>query len=81
MLSKSFTASVFLLALTSSVTAQCIITPALGVTGTPKASDVQHPSDSGPCGNVSISQNLESSTPVVADSSGKFHVTIQNFDT
>jgi hypothetical protein len=81
MLSKSFTASALLLALTSSVTAQCIITPALGITGTPKASDVQHPSDSGPCGSMSISQYIDSSTPVQAEASGQFKVTIQGFDT
>ena len=86
MLYKSFTASVFLLALTSSVSAQSqdpkgiVITPALGVSN-PGASDVQHPSTNAPCGDKSISQNLGSSTPVQADTDGKFRVHVLNFGT
>jgi hypothetical protein len=80
MLSKSFTASIFLLALTSSVTADCVISPALGAPN-PVASDVQHPSDGAPCGNIPIAQNLDTSTTIQADSSGNFFPTIQNFET
>jgi hypothetical protein len=80
MFSKSFTASIFLLALTSSVTAQCVITPALGASD-PGASDVQHPTDSAPCGNINIGQNLDTSTPIPADTNGQFSPSIKNFQT
>ena len=81
MFSKSFTASLFLLALTSSVTADTgsCVSPALGVSGTPGASDVQHPSDNAPCGNIPIAQNIGTSTPLSADSNGLFKPTITNF--
>jgi len=83
---KSFTASVFLLALTSSGSAQnqdpkgIVIAPALGVPN-PGVSDVQHPSTSAPCGDKSITQNLGGSTPVQADTDGKFKVHVINFGT
>jgi hypothetical protein len=80
MFSKSFTASIFLLALTSSVTADCVIAPALGATD-PGASDVQHPTDGAPCGNIPIAQNLDISTPLQADTSGRFFPIITNFET
>jgi len=81
MLSKSFTASLFLLALTSSVNANAVVAPCLGVQGTPGATDVQHPSDASPCGSISISQNLDTSNAIQADSSGQFKPSITNFDT
>ncbi|KAN0125544.1 hypothetical protein V8E52_000751 [Russula decolorans] len=81
MLSKSFTASILLLALTSSVTAQCAISPALGVTGTPGTSDVQHPSESAPCGSIPIGQNIDSATTIPANENGLFEPTITNFNT
>ena len=79
---KSFTASLFLLALTSSVNAQeegCAISPAMGVSGTPGAGDIQQPSDDAPCGNVNITQNLDTSEAVQADSNGQFKVSIIGF--
>ncbi|KAI0274094.1 hypothetical protein BGY98DRAFT_1117941 [Russula aff. rugulosa BPL654] len=83
MLFKSFTASLFLLALTSSVNAQeeegCAISPAMGVSGTPGASDIQQPSDDAPCGNVNITQNLDTSEAVQADSNGQFKVSVIGF--
>jgi len=81
MLSKSFTASIFLLALTSSVNAQCVVTPPLGSSGNPTAGDVQQPSSSAPCGSIPIAQNLDSSEAVKADTSGNFVVSITNFGT
>ena len=84
MLVKSFTASVFLLALTSSVNADqagCAISPAMGVSGgTPGAGDVQQPSSSAPCGNVDIPQNIDTSTPVQAGTNGQFKVSVMNFE-
>jgi len=81
MLSKSFAASLFLLGLTSSVTADGVVTPALGVSGNPATSNVQHPSDSAPCGTIPISQNIDSSTPIQADGNGQFKPSITNFNT
>ena len=81
MFSKSFTASILLLALTSSVTADCVIAPALGVSGTPGASNVQHPSDSAPCGSIPIGSNIDSASTIQADGSGQFKPSIMNFGT
>jgi hypothetical protein len=87
MLSKSFVAaSIFLLALTSSVDAQAsaqqgsFIIPGLGVSGTPGSGDVQNPSNAAPCGDIPITaQNLANSNPVQADASGVFKVSVMNF--
>ncbi|KAF8462640.1 hypothetical protein DFH94DRAFT_787900, partial [Russula ochroleuca] len=68
-----------LLVLTSSANAQAIVVPALGVNGSPGMGDVQHPSADKPCGNVTISQDLDYSTPVAADASGNFSPSITNF--
>ncbi len=81
MLSKSFVASIFLLALTSSVNANAVITPLLGVQSTPGASDVQQPSDGKPCGNIPIFQNIDTSQTCQADSTGEFKPSIINFNT
>jgi hypothetical protein len=81
MLSKSFVASVFLLALTSSVNANCVITPALGVSGDPAAGNVQHPSSAAPCGDIPIGSNLDSSSTIQADTNGQFTPSITNFAT
>jgi hypothetical protein len=78
MLSKSFTSSIFFLALTSSVTANSVIAPALGVSN-PGASNVQQPSDNTPCGSIPIAQNIDSSTPIKADGNGQFAPSITNF--
>jgi len=80
MLSKSFIAPIFLLALTSSVKAHAAIAPALGVEGTPTLDDVQKPSTSAPCGNVNIADSLDTSTPVAVSADGEFLVTITNFE-
>jgi len=80
MLSKSFTAPIFLLVLTSSVNAQAVVAPALGVKGTPVLGDVQRPSADHPCGNVNIAQTLDTSTPVAADANGTFLASIDSFD-
>jgi hypothetical protein len=81
MFSKSFTASIFLLALTSFVNADCVISPALGVSGNPSASNVEQPTYAAPCGSIPISQNLDSSNAIQADSNGKFAPSIVNFAT
>ena len=80
MLSKSFTALIFLFALTSAVNAECVITPGIGLPTDPGANDAQQPSSSKPCGDISISQNLGSATTVSADASGNFEVSATNFN-
>jgi len=72
MFSKSFVAPIFLLALTSSVNAQCSITPSLGA-----SNDVQQPSEAAPCGTINIAQNLGSSTPL-APTEGYYYPVITN---
>ena len=84
MLFKSFTASIVFLALTSSVNADqngCVVSPALGVSGTPGTGDVQQPSSGAPCGNKPISQNIDASNAVQADANDQFKVTVINFQT
>jgi hypothetical protein len=80
MLSKSFIASIFLLASISSANAHAGVTPALGVQGQLTRNDVQRPSTSSPCGNVNIAQTLDSSTPVQADQNGDFSPNVTNFN-
>ena len=75
MFSKSFTASILLLALTSSVNAAqggTIVSPPLGGPSNPGPNDVQRPSESAPCGNMPIGPNFNSSTALTAGSDGKF---------
>ncbi len=80
MLFKSFTASIFLLALTSSVNAQgIVVTPPMGVSGDPASGDVQHPSNSAPCGDKPIAQNIDTSNTVQAGTDGTFNVHVTNF--
>ncbi|KAH9984015.1 hypothetical protein BJV77DRAFT_953414 [Russula vinacea] len=79
MFSKSFVAPILLLALTSSVNAQACISPALGVSGTPDANNVQKPSDDAPCGTINIAQNIDSSTPL-APEGGYYYPSIINYE-
>jgi hypothetical protein len=79
MFSKSFIVPVFLLALTSSVNAQALISPPIGVRGKPEEGDVQSPSPSNPCSNVNITQGLDTSTTVKANADGTFSASIENF--
>lgn len=80
MLSKSFIASIFLIASISSVDAHAGVNPALGVKGQLTRNDVQRPSANSPCGNVNIPQNLDTSTAIQADASGSFSPTITDFN-
>jgi hypothetical protein len=80
MFSKSFIASVFFLALMSSVNAHAVVAPALGVRGNPARSDVQRPSPAKPCGNINIAQNFDTSTAVKANAKGIFAANITGFD-
>jgi hypothetical protein len=80
MFSKSFIATIFLLALTSSVNAHAAVSPPLGVKGDPKRTDVQQPSKADPCGNVNIAQNIDTSTPTDAFANGTFSASITDFN-
>lgn len=80
MLSKSFIALISVFALTTSVNAHAAIAPALGVKGAPTLSDVQEPSSSSPCGNVDISDNLDTSTVAAAAAGGQFSIDVTNFE-
>jgi hypothetical protein len=80
MLSKSFIASIFLIASISSVDAHAGVSPALGVKGQLARSDVQRPSANSPCGNTNIPQNLDTSTAIQADANGNFSPTITDFN-
>jgi hypothetical protein len=80
MLSKSFIASIFLIASISSVNAHAGVTPALGVNGQFARSDVQRPSANTPCGTVDVAKNLDTSTAVQADAAGTFSASITDFN-
>lgn len=77
---KSFIALIFTFTLTASVNAHGFIAPALGVNGPPTVDDVQKPSSSSPCGNVDISDNLDTSTVAAATADGKFLIDVTNFE-
>ena len=74
-----FTAPVLLFVFTSSANAKAIIIPALGVNRSPGLGDVQYLSSDKPCGNVIISQDLDSSASVAAGAGGTFSPSITNF--
>jgi len=52
---------------------------ALGVDGTPVRGDVQRPSESSPCGTISLDK-IDSSTPIPVDSSGVLNPNVINFN-
>ncbi|KAI0760426.1 hypothetical protein C8Q74DRAFT_228177 [Fomes fomentarius] len=69
-----------LLSVSLQVQAHAAIAPALGVSGTPKRTDVQRPSNAKPCGNANIAQTFDSSRTVSLKADGTFSATIQNFN-
>ena len=81
MLSKLFFFVALFLGLAFQAQAHAIINPPLGVTGTPARSNVKRPSAANPCGaGVNIATALANSKTVTADATGKFTVTVQNFN-
>jgi len=81
MLTKSFAASIFLLAFASSVHAHAGVHPALGVAGGGlQRSDVQRPSKQKPCGAVDIAKNLDSSTAIPANADGTVSAVVTDFN-
>ena len=81
MLFKFISASALVFGLALQAQGHAIISPALGVTGTPTRNDVQRPSNNSPCGNVNIAQTVGTTTPIVANADGSFTATITNFNT
>lgn len=80
MFSNSSSVALIILAWVSSVNAQAVIAPALGVKGTPSVDDVQKPSSCSPCGNIDIAKNLDTSTVAKASAQGEFPVDVTNFE-
>lgn len=82
MFSKIWTSCVLVSVLCLEVTAHAIVSPALGVQGTPKRADVQRPNNASPCGlNVKdIASAIDSATVVSADATGSVHLTALNFN-
>ncbi|PSS36964.1 hypothetical protein EW026_g2070 [Hermanssonia centrifuga] len=80
MFSKVFCTLALVMGLTLQVQAHAIISPALGVTGTPVRNDVQRPSTASPCGSVNIAKTLDTTTPIVAAADGSFTTNITNFN-
>ncbi|OBZ73251.1 hypothetical protein A0H81_07016 [Grifola frondosa] len=82
MFSKDLIAcAVVFFSLSLQTSAQAVITPALGVSGTPVSSDAQQPSSSAECGQINIADNINSATPITAAADGTFSATIVNFET
>ena len=79
MFSKSFAASILLLVLTSSVNADFVFGPPLGVQGNPVQGDVQRPPSGKPCGGMAISENVKNSTCAKAEANGNFPVAVHSF--
>ncbi|KAH9050871.1 hypothetical protein EDB83DRAFT_1345478 [Lactarius deliciosus] len=80
MVSKSFIAYAFLLCYTTSVNAHALISPALGVKGNGVRNDAQRPSTNKPCGNVDITQSIDTSTTVALAADGTFSPSITDFN-
>jgi len=78
MFSESFI-TLIILAWTSSVNAQAVIAPALGIKGIPTIDDVQKPSSSSPCGNIDIAKTFDISTVATASAQGEFSVNVTSF--
>ncbi|KAJ3544542.1 hypothetical protein NM688_g5728 [Phlebia brevispora] len=80
MFSKFAVVIPFILGLVLQVSAHAIISPALGVTGTPVRNDVQRPTTQAPCGNVNIAQAIGTTTPINAAADGTFTTNVTNFN-
>jgi len=81
MFSKIWTSAALVLALSLQVHAHAIVSPALGVSGTPIRADVKRPSAAEPCGaGVNIASALDSSTAVAASAAGAIDATAIDFN-
>jgi len=74
--SKAAFISAFILAIGLQVHAHAIISPPLGVSGTPVRNDVQRPSTAKPCGNAALSAvGTSTAATIAADGTLKLSVT------
>ena len=81
MFAKSFIAALFLVSsFAGSAHAHAGVSPALGVQGTLARADIQRPNNARVCGRVDIASNLDTSTPIVANTDGTFDTQITNFN-
>ncbi|CAK5273573.1 unnamed protein product [Mycena citricolor] len=80
MFSTVFKLSFITLALALHVQGHAMPSPALGVQGAPKRSDVQRPSTAKPCGNVNIAATLDTSTAIPAAADGTVLMNMTNFN-
>ena len=79
-LKKFSSLALLVLSLSYQVSGHAIVTPALGVTGTPARSDVTKPSTNTPCGKgVNVASAISGSTAVQA-SGNAFTVSVTNFN-
>jgi hypothetical protein len=82
MLSKSFAAPIFLLALTSFVNAGGVVVgPSLdGPSSNPQPSDVKQPTQTEPCGSgVDIAKTIGTANCVAPDANGDYTFFMSNF--
>ncbi|KAJ7125755.1 hypothetical protein C8R43DRAFT_1240616 [Mycena crocata] len=80
MFSSVFTSAALVLALVIQANAHAMTSPALGISGLPKRSDVQRPSNKSPCGKVDIASTIDKSTAVAAQADGSVFLNITNFN-
>lgn len=80
MLFKLLSVSSLVFGLALQAQGHAIISPALGVSGTPTRNDVQRPSKNSPCGNVDIASALTTATPITVNADGTFTATVTNFN-
>ena len=81
MFSRVFAIATVIVTLSVQAQAHAVISPALGVTGTPQRLDAQIPLKVLPCGlKANIAGDIDTATPVVAAANGSFAVTITNFN-
>jgi hypothetical protein len=81
MFANFFVLSAFVLALVSQAYGHAAVSPMVGVTGTPKRSDVKRPNTANPCGaGVNVAQALNSAQAVTAAADGSFTVTAIAFN-
>lgn len=82
MFSKIWVSCVLVSVLCLQVTAHAIVSPALGINGTPVRADAQQPSTQSPCGKLvtNITSAIDSAMAVPVDKNGSFQVKAQNFN-
>ncbi|KZT40578.1 hypothetical protein SISSUDRAFT_983204 [Sistotremastrum suecicum HHB10207 ss-3] len=80
MLSSFLPVVTLALSLALHVKGHALITPALGVTGTPERNDATGFNAKNPCGKANIATDLVASNSVAANAQGQFTVKVVNFN-